>query len=117
MNTNIRATVYKTIFCAYWAATVCVLSGPAKADDLPLPTKTVQFGDLDISKSEGAKVLYRRIQAAAHEVCGGSIPYGLSASGVQHTCIDKAIDGAIKNVNSVALTQVRFGSPVRLASK
>jgi UrcA family protein len=117
MNTNIRATVYKTFFCAYWAATVCVLSGPAKADDLPLPTKTVQFGDLDISKPEGAKVLYRRIQAAAHQVCPASAPYGLREWGMQHDCINKAIDGAIKNVNSVALTQLRFGSPVRLASK
>jgi UrcA family protein len=116
MNTNIRATVYKTFFCAYWAASVCILSGPVKAGDLPLPTKTVQFGDLDISKPEGAKVLYRRIQAAAHEVCPIGVPYG-TGWGVRHDCINKAIDSAIKKVNSVALTQLRFGSPVRLASK
>jgi hypothetical protein len=36
---------------------------------------------------------------------------------LQQACVSKAIDDAVKSVNVVALTQLRFGTPVRLASK
>jgi UrcA family protein len=117
MNAKIRTTIYKGICCAYWAATVCALTAPARAAESDVPTKTVKFQDLDISKPAGAKALYRRIQAAAREVCTTDTLMDVHQLGSEQTCIQHAIDKAVKDVDSVALTNLRFASPVRLASK
>ncbi len=43
---------------------------PAAADSLALPLQvTVKFADLDITRSQGATVLFGRIRAAAESVC------------------------------------------------
>ena len=83
-----------------------------------MPSKTVRFSDLDITKSEGAKVLYSRIRAAARDVCemstAGDPILRLAVKG----CIEKAVDKAVKDVNAPMLTYLRFGTTdVRLASK
>jgi UrcA family protein len=98
------------------AALCSAISTSVEAEDAP--SKTVRFSDLDITKADGAKVLYNRIRAAAQDVCGLStgtdpiLKMGLKG------CIEKAVDKAVKDVNAPMLTQLRFGSKdVRLASK
>lgn len=116
MNTTNRTNLHSVIFCALGAAAVLGLTTTAGADTQTLLTKTVKFDDLNISTPAGAKVLYGRIQAAAHEVCPLGM-YSLEMEQAQRTCLKQAIDNAVKGVNSTALTELRFGSPVRLASK
>ncbi len=117
MNTTIRTKIYTAISCVVGAAALCTaLSTAVEAEDAP--HKTVRFSDLDITKSEGAKVLYGRIRAAAQDVCEvstGSDPIlRLAVKG----CIEKAVDKAVKDVNAPMLTSLRFGTTdVRLASK
>jgi len=36
---------------------------------------------------------------------------------IEHRCIEQAIDAAVRSVNAPALTQLRAGGQVRLASK
>ncbi|GAC1505390.1 MAG: hypothetical protein NVS1B6_13310 [Steroidobacteraceae bacterium] len=117
MNTTIRTKIYTAIACVMGTASLCTaVSSPAEAEDAP--SKTVRFNDLDITKSEGAKVLYNRIRAAAQDVCGlstGTDP--ILRVGI-NGCIKKAVDQAVKDVNAPMLTYLRFGSTdVRLASK
>jgi len=117
MNTTLRAKLYTAIYCVIGTAAFTTLTTPAGADGLDPPSKTVKFDDLNITTAAGAKVLYRRIQAAAIEVCPASYSYSLRMEQAQRACVDHAIDNAVKSVNSPALTDLRFGSPVRLASK
>jgi UrcA family protein len=99
------------------AAALCAaLSTSVKAEDAP--SKTVRFSDLDITKSDGAKVLYSRIRAAARDVCELSTGTDPILRGATKACIEKAVDKAVKDVNAPMLTYLRFGSTdVQLASK
>jgi UrcA family protein len=117
MNTTIRTKVFTALSCVMGAAALCTaLSTTVKAQDVP--SKTVRFNDLDISKSDGAKVLYSRIRAAARDVCELSTGTDPILRIAIKGCIDKAVDKAVKDVNAPMLTYLRFGSTdVRLASK
>ena len=117
MNKTIRTTLYTASYCALGAAVLCTLTTPAVASDQDVPTKTVRFDDLNVAKAAGAKVLYRRIQAAAQEVCPRSISRDLHLVEVQRACIEQAIDNAVRSVNAVALTELRFGSALHLADR
>ena len=117
MNKIIRTTLYTASYCAIGAAALCTLTTPAVASEQDAPTKTVRFDDLDISKAAGAEVLYRRIQAAAQEVCLLYVSRDLHLVAVQRACIEQAIDNAVRSVNAVALTELRFGSALRLVDK
>src|SRR5258708_7882186 len=117
MNTTIRTQIYTAISCVMGAAALSpALSTSVKAEDAP--SKTVRFHDLDITKSDGAKVLYSRIRAAARDVCELSTGTDAIMRGVIKVCIEKAVDKAVKDVNAPMLTYLRFGTTdVRLASK
>jgi UrcA family protein len=85
------------------------------ANGLDLREVTVKYGDLDVSRPEGAIVLYKRIRAAAKEVCSPDY-YGFSASIQVDSCIDTSIAQAVAKVNQPALSAVlnakRGRSPV-----
>jgi UrcA family protein len=114
---NIRTGLYRTIFCALGFAALGTVSASAQADGLP--SKRVQFADLNVDSPEGAKTLYGRIRGAAKEVCALSIGSDPIERVAAHACIESAINKAVKEVNVPALTALRFGSSgdVRLASK
>jgi UrcA family protein len=117
MNTTIRTKIYTAISCLMGTAALCTaLSTSVEAEDAP--HKTVRFNDLDITKSDGAKVLYSRIRAAARDVCEMSTGSDPILRAAISRCIDKAVDKAVRDVNAPMLTYLRFGtSDVRLASK
>jgi UrcA family protein len=117
MNTSIRTKIYTAISCFMSTAALCTaLSTTAAAEDVP--SKVVKFNDLDINTADGAKVLYKRIRAAAREVCELSTSGDPILRTATKGCIEKSIDRAVKGVNAPMLTSLRFGSSdVRLASK
>jgi UrcA family protein len=113
-------TIVATALCG--AAALGLTAMPAVADSFAAPLQqTVKFADLDISRTQGATVLYGRIRAAAKNVCapfdrGGPLDKIEFAS-----CIQKAIADAVTTVNAPALTAVysaktRIALPVRVAS-
>jgi UrcA family protein len=113
-------TIVATMLCG--ASALGLTAMPAVADSLAPPLQqTVKFADLDISRTQGATVLYGRIRAAAKNVCapfdrGGALDKIEFAS-----CIQKSIADAVTAVNAPALTAVysaktRIGLPVRVAS-
>jgi len=116
MNMNNRTKLYTAVYVALGAAAFCGLTLPAAAGEQDPRTKTVKYDDLNIANPAGAKVLYRRIQAAAREVCPLAMDT-LQTQFAAHACIDHAIDQAVRDVNVTALTELRFGTQLRLASK
>ena len=118
MKPNLRMKYYTAILSAFGTASMCTLTtAPAGAAEQAVPTKTVRFNDLDITQPAGAKILYDRIKAAAAEVCRRPLSWELSMMAVDRNCMQKAIDDAVMKVNSDILTELRFGSGVRLARK
>jgi UrcA family protein len=90
-------------------ATALLLAAPretqAAASATP-PTATVRYADLDLNTQAGVKHLYQRIQIAAIEVCRSTEPLGsLLSSAAHRACLHNAVVGAVRSVDSAALTQ------------
>jgi UrcA family protein len=116
MNTGIQNAARVTALFLCGAIAVCTLQVTAQAADDALPSRRVSYADLDISKPAGAKVLYGRIVRAARAVCqyNPSDPFGTGPS-ITH-CVDHAIDTAVKDVGSPALSALRPNSVIHFAS-
>jgi UrcA family protein len=90
--------------------------------DYDIPKQVVKFGDLNVSSSAGAATLYRRIQRAAERVCGGPLDVReLSIAVRSKACIAQAIERAVKDVHTPALTSLHLAKtgqakPILVAS-
>jgi UrcA family protein len=119
MNTSFRNTLHAASFFLCGALTLSALQATAlsatRAEDDP-PTQRVNYADLDISKPAGAKVLYSRIVAAARRVCELHGYKDLTTMHWVQVCTDHAIDNAVRDVDSPALSALRPGIATHLAS-
>ena len=71
----------------------------------PVAAQTVSFADLDLSKAAGAQTLYKRIKAAARNVCGPADNYTfVTPSKAFRKCYDKAIADAVAQIDRPSLT-------------
>jgi UrcA family protein len=66
---------------------------------------TVRFPDLDLSKVDGAAVLYTRLRHAAALVCSPLDGRGLALNPQYRACVDQAIAGAVQSVGRPMLSQ------------
>ena len=91
-----------SIVCAVASSLAAVC---AAADSNELPSVVVKFADLNLSNPEGVTVLYRRINAAARDVCKSyDIRSGSSVfPGSADPCVRKAIQDAVNKVGHPAL--------------
>jgi UrcA family protein len=97
------------------------LSVPASADTSDIPSVTVKFSDLDISRPAGATKLYGRIQGAANLVCSAYDHSNFMAQANFKACVSDAIGRAVAKVESPTLNMVyraKTGAtvPTRLAA-
>jgi UrcA family protein len=115
MNTGIKIKAGAAIFSVCAIMAFSMVHG-ANAADATLPSKKVIYGDLDISKPAGARVLYGRIVQAAHQVCEVNQFQSLATMRMVNRCIDRAIDNAVRDVGSPALTALRPSTWLKVAS-
>jgi UrcA family protein len=115
MNTNIQTNFRAAALLLCGAMSVGGLQAARAAED-GLPKETVRFADLDISKPEGAKVLYQRIVAAAGRVCTSDGFQTLRTMKQDKICTDYAVDKAVKAVGSPQLSALRWAHMIHLAS-
>ena len=99
----------------------CALSIPTRADTSDIPSVTVKFADLDVSRPAGATKLYGRIQGAANLVCSAHDRSNFTAQANFKACVKDAIGRAVAKVESPALNMVyraKTGAivPTRLAT-
>ncbi|MDP9007937.1 MAG: UrcA family protein [Pseudomonadota bacterium] len=116
MNTSFRNTLSAASFFLCGALALSALQATARAADAGLPTQRVSYADLDISKPAGAKVLYNRIVAAANRVCGFDGSRDMATMRWVQACTGRAIDKAVKDVDSPALSALRPGGVIHFAS-
>ena len=69
-----------------------------------VPSVVVRFADLDLSRSEGARVLFRRLQGAAETVCAPLDDRQLARHMHFLACVRSAISAAVSKVDQPALT-------------
>ena len=90
----------------------CLLAGTvgaaqAATSEDAVPTVVVRYGDLDLSTTEGARVLYQRISVAAHQVCSFENSRAVSQIGKNRACREAAIERAVNAVNNPQLVAMR----------
>lgn len=94
-------------------ATALLLSPvPALADEAP--TRSVQYGDLDLTKPEGVVRLERRIAAAVRSVCQAADPRDVSLASKVQKC-RKAARASASDKMQLAIANAR--SAQQLAAK
>src|SRR5271168_4502387 len=106
MNTTIQNTARAAAFLFCGAIALCALQVTARASDEGPPSNRVSYADLDISKPAGAKVLYGRIKRATNQVCQIH-GFSMEATQMKERYIDRAIENAVKDVGSPALSALR----------
>jgi UrcA family protein len=93
-----------TALCGVIASSFAAL--PAASDSFAPLTVRVKFGDLDVSRSQDAAVLYGRIRGAAEKVCSPYEAGGFAAKMRLDACINKAVTTAVTTVDAPALSRV-----------
>ena len=85
-------------------ALLAALAAGAQAADAP--QVHVTYADLNVGTTAGAMRLYRRIRAAADQVCGVPGTWELARVGQIKACAARAVADAVAAVNAPALTAV-----------
>jgi UrcA family protein len=89
---------------AAFALCTSLVSYSASAEQ-KVKAQAVSYADLDLSKPAGAQTLYKRIKAAARNVCGPVDQYTFQTpSKVFRECVDKAVADAVAQVDRPSLT-------------
>ena len=86
------------------AGSLGVAQAAAPANDVP--SVVVSFGDLDLSTTDGANALYKRISAAAHKVCPFEDSVHPLEVALNNSCRSAAIARAVGKVNNAKLATV-----------
>jgi UrcA family protein len=105
VNSN-RSTIGRVaVLAASLLAGSLGVAHAAPAQDLP--RVVVSYGDLDLSSGDGVRELYKRISAAASEVCPYPNARELGQAMVNRSCRDAAISRAVSEVKSPQLVALR----------
>lgn len=114
---SFKSTATATIASVIGVAAFSLIAVSAHAAESSAPRATVQLGDFDLSKSQDAKAVYTRLNAAARNVCR-SIGNDLRSRRDSEACEQAALDSAVNKVGNAQLTAVhRSESSIRIASR
>ena len=103
MNTQTPSIGLRTFIAAAILGAIASNFGAASAADASSVTLIVKYADLDIATPSGARVLYRRIEAAAQAACRY---YLFETEEDSARCVRDAIASTVTKVNQPALTAV-----------
>lgn len=95
------------VFATLLAGSMAATTHATSLDASEIRKEVVSFADLDLSQSEDAEVFYRRIKAAAHDVCGAPGMFPLSTATLIRACARDAIERALTDVNVPSLNPYR----------
>jgi UrcA family protein len=122
MNTTTSTPLRTLVAGAILSALALSFATASRADNGTAPPQViVKFADLDVSTSQGAEALYRRIHSAAADVCLQMYVSEDAYKWHKNACLQKVIGDAVIKVNRPALSAVfasKYGvsAPVVLAA-
>ena len=104
MNITLPSKGRSALVRTLGATLLCTLplAAALSADQDP-PTRTINYSDLNIHGTPGARVLYRRIRTAAVQVCIFRDSWDLSIKHLREECVKRAVDEAVRAVPSAEL--------------
>lgn len=105
-----RAALAAIAGCMVAAAASSVGAAIPPAD---APSIVVRYADLDITTSQGASALYRRIASAAEHVCPDADIRDLERSSQVRWCRQQAVARAVKTIGSPLLAALHAGNAKR----
>jgi UrcA family protein len=117
-----RQFVLATLAAACMAVGSTAVQAAEKSSESE-PVKTVPFGDLNLANPQGVERLYRRIVAAAQQVCDTREGRSLQAQSQEWICNKQSIARAVVAVGRPALTALHAaktgqpGGAVKLAKQ
>jgi UrcA family protein len=86
-------------------AGVLTTTAQAEVASREVPQVVVRYNDISLTTERGVQVLYKRLQAAARQVCRAYEGRDLLSSRAKwQACYDQALAGAVNNVNVEQLT-------------
>jgi UrcA family protein len=92
-------------------AVFAAASHPAHAAEQDDSRKVVvDYGDLNLSRNTGVKVLYRRLRTAATTVCASLDGRKLAQRAIWQQCYSQALSAAVVEVNEPALSALHSHS-------
>jgi UrcA family protein len=95
----------KNVLCLSILVAACVASDLAVAAEPGAALEiTVNYGELDLAKDEGAARLYSRLRAAARKVCAPFDGRELQQRVAWRECFSQALTNAVLQVNREAVT-------------
>jgi UrcA family protein len=102
---TLRRTAMKPILLRHTALAFLLLGSALAISATPKGASIpVHYQDLDLSKPQDAKVLYRRISIAARRVCNPPGTNDLAQLAKYSECYDTAVTNAVTSVNQQTLT-------------
>jgi UrcA family protein len=99
---NMKTAMQCTLLAMSLSSLSAVAATIVPGDEVP--ARTVKFADLNLTRSEGAAVLYARISAAAREVCLPASIWVPQLLYRAYRCREEAIARAVADVNAPVLT-------------
>jgi UrcA family protein len=83
------------------ATGAALLCAPAHAGsvDPEIPTIAVGYADLDLTSEAGVTALYRRLQAAAKQVCSPFASHEIGRALKRRACYNQALSDAVTKIN------------------
>jgi UrcA family protein len=93
------------------SAVATVARAQTEASDAP--QVRVNYTQAELSTEQGARSLYRRIAAAARQVCPGEGEVGLHAALLRQRCVTDAIARAVRDVNNPLLARLEAAARTR----
>jgi UrcA family protein len=102
MNINLKSVAFSAV--AFVCATIIMNSAAAGGPVGETLQQKVSYADLNLDRPEGVAALYKRIRAAAANVCSPLESREMSLSSKLQPCIADATSRAIKSVNNPALS-------------
>jgi UrcA family protein len=102
MSIKLKSVAFSAV--AFVCATIVMNSAAAGGFVGETLKQNVSYADLNLNQPEGVATLYKRIHAAAANVCSPLDSRDMSLSSKVQPCIADATSRAIKSVNNPALT-------------
>lgn len=99
------------------AAAATATAGTSEANSaLRSVSLEVEYTDLNLATTAGAKTLYKRIAHAAHTVCGPKNSRSVAIQSAYRRCVRDAVNAAVEKVGSPTLTVLHQDQSARQAT-
>jgi UrcA family protein len=105
LKTKINLGLAITAASTFWMASAVVRADNAPLLERPSPSTTVSFRDLDLQRSDDVARLYRRLEAAADQLCGPrAFNVFYRTVPAYRACVADAVQKAVARINQPMLS-------------